>query len=161
MFQENEKSARSIDYNFSKGLPERLTHFVVSLMLTTYQAGKLMVIRAGGNGTLSTLFRNFERPIWLLIPVLLVSIAISAFLYCRSKEDFPPYLRIILFSMRFLLLFGLGILLLNPYFFNESKVLLNLYDRQLQNIQKALNYLDEDLQFDYQAELEAIYKPLH
>ncbi len=44
--------------------------------------------------------------------------------------------------------------------FNESKVLLNLYDRQLQNIHKALRYLDEDLQFDYQAELEEVMKPL-
>lgn len=44
--------------------------------------------------------------------------------------------------------------------FNESKVLLNLYDRQLVNIHKALGYLDEDLQFDYQAELEEVLKPL-
>ena len=45
-----------------------------------------------------------------------------------------------------------------PY--NESKVLVNLYNRQLQNIQKALSFLDEDLQFDYQSELEDISRPL-
>jgi len=45
-----------------------------------------------------------------------------------------------------------------PY--HESKVLVNLYNRQLQNIQKALSSLDEDLQFDYQLELENISKPL-
>jgi hypothetical protein len=44
--------------------------------------------------------------------------------------------------------------------FNESKVLLNLYDRQLINVQKALSNLDEDLQFDYQTELEVIQRPL-
>ena len=44
--------------------------------------------------------------------------------------------------------------------FYQSKVLINLYNRQLQNIQKALNFLDEDLQFDYQAELEEIHKSL-
>ena len=44
--------------------------------------------------------------------------------------------------------------------FHESKVLINLYNRQLQNIQKALNFLDEDLQFDYQVELEEIHKSL-
>lgn len=44
--------------------------------------------------------------------------------------------------------------------FQESKVLINLYNRQLQNIQKALSYLDEDLQFDYQAELEEINRSL-
>ena len=45
-----------------------------------------------------------------------------------------------------------------PY--HESKVLVNLYNRQLQNIKKALSFLDEDLQFDYQSELESITKPL-
>ena len=44
--------------------------------------------------------------------------------------------------------------------FYQSKVLINLYNRQLQNIQKALNFLDEDLQFDYQTELEEIHKSL-
>ena len=44
--------------------------------------------------------------------------------------------------------------------FYESKVLLNLYDRQLVNMTKALNTLDEDLQFDYQAELDEVSKPL-
>ncbi len=45
-----------------------------------------------------------------------------------------------------------------PY--EESKVLVNLYERQLINIKKALNYLDEDLQFDYQSEMEEIDQPL-
>lgn len=45
-----------------------------------------------------------------------------------------------------------------PY--QESKVLMNLYNRQLLNIEKALNTLDEDLQFDYQSEIEEITKPL-
>ena len=40
--------------------------------------------------------------------------------------------------------------------FRQSKVLMNLYDRQLQNIYKAMAQLDEDLQFDYHAELEII-----
>jgi len=45
-----------------------------------------------------------------------------------------------------------------PY--HKSKVLINLYNRQLHNIQKALSFLDEDLQFDYQSELEDISNPL-
>ena len=44
--------------------------------------------------------------------------------------------------------------------FHESKVLLNMYDRQLTNIQKAMNTLDEDLQFDYKYEFDALKKPL-
>ena len=44
--------------------------------------------------------------------------------------------------------------------FHTSKVLLNLYARQLQKIQKALKTLDEDLQFDYQSEYMEVNKPL-
>jgi len=66
---------------------------------------------------------NLEQPLWLLLPVLLVAIAISAFLYYKSKNGFPAYLNIILFSLRFLVISSLAILLLNPYFFSETKVL--------------------------------------
>jgi len=45
--------------------------------------------------------------------------------------------------------------------FQESKVLINLYSRQLINIQKALTLLDEDLLFDYQSEMEEIQQPLN
>ncbi len=44
--------------------------------------------------------------------------------------------------------------------FNKSKVLMNLYDRQIQNIHKAMATLDEDLQFDYKSDLEEILAPL-
>lgn len=44
--------------------------------------------------------------------------------------------------------------------FSESKVLINLYERQLINIKKAMDYLNEDLKFDYQGEIEEIDKPL-
>ena len=47
-----------------------------------------------------------------------------------------------------------------PLPFHQSKVLINLYNRQLQNIQKALKTLNEDLQFDYQGEFEEIDKSL-
>lgn len=47
-----------------------------------------------------------------------------------------------------------------PLPFHSSKVLLNLYDRQLKNIRKALSHLDKDLQFDYEPELEEIMKAL-
>lgn len=44
--------------------------------------------------------------------------------------------------------------------FHESKVLINLYNRQLINIQKSMATLDEDLQFDYSSDLEQIRTPL-
>lgn len=49
--------------------------------------------------------------------------SISAFLYYKTKNEFPIYLNILLFSFRFLVLFSIGILLLNPYFFRNTKVL--------------------------------------
>jgi hypothetical protein len=44
--------------------------------------------------------------------------------------------------------------------FRDSKVLLNIYERQLHNIRKAFGSLDEDLQFDYQAALKTVERPL-
>jgi hypothetical protein len=44
--------------------------------------------------------------------------------------------------------------------FHESKVLINLYKRQLINIQKSMGTLNEDLQFDYYSDVEEISKPL-
>lgn len=39
---------------------------------------------------------------------------------------------------------------------NRSITLINLYDRQIKSIHKALSYLHEDLQFDYREELEEL-----
>ena len=44
--------------------------------------------------------------------------------------------------------------------FYQSKVLLNIYERQLINVNKALNTLDEDLQFDFRADLDEISQSL-
>lgn len=40
--------------------------------------------------------------------------------------------------------------------FMENTVLQNIYSRQLEAISKAISYLHEDLQYDYQTELEEI-----
>lgn len=39
---------------------------------------------------------------------------------------------------------------------DESTVLENLYDRQIIKIEKALSYLHEDLQFDYQTDVDEL-----
>lgn len=62
-----------------------------------------------------------ELPLWLIIPVILISLGISLILYYRHKS-FPIYLKWILFSLRFIIVFILALLLLNPFFFNSSKV---------------------------------------
>ena len=65
---------------------------------------------------------HFEQPIWLVIPIILVSLALSAFLYYRKQRIFPDWLSILLFSLRFLVFFFLGVLLLNPFFFHQEKL---------------------------------------
>ena len=42
----------------------------------------------------------------------------------------------------------------------ESRVMVNLYSRQLLQIDKLISAMDEDMQLDYQASLEEIEKPL-
>src|SRR5258708_1549314 len=46
--------------------PEILNHFGISLLVTTYQAGKLVLLRADG-GVLNTHFRQFPRPMGLAL----------------------------------------------------------------------------------------------
>lgn len=51
-------------YEYSDGFPQLLQQLGLSLAVTTYQAGKLMVIRSDGQ-KLSMLLRSFERPMGL------------------------------------------------------------------------------------------------
>lgn len=50
----------------SLGLPELLEHDGITLLVTTYQAGKLMAVR-GRHGKIQTLLRSFERPMGLAL----------------------------------------------------------------------------------------------
>src|SRR5262249_50786310 len=51
-------------YTQTDSFPALLQHLRVSLLVSTYQANKLLVVRAAGN-CLSTLVRTFERPMGL------------------------------------------------------------------------------------------------
>ena len=46
--------------------PELLAHFGVSVMVTTYQAGRLVMLRADG-GVLNTHFRLFPKPMGMAV----------------------------------------------------------------------------------------------
>src|SRR5262245_16167292 len=46
--------------------PAILDHFASSLLVTTYQAGKLVVVRSNGE-TLNTHFRAFNKPMGLAV----------------------------------------------------------------------------------------------
>lgn len=110
---------------------------------------------------------HFEQPIWLVIPIVLVSLALSAFLYYRKQRAFPDWLSILLFSLRFLVFFLLGILLLNPFFFHQEKlsqkpVLVVAIDES----ESMLNHTDsidlreniQKIQNEIQNELSAFYE---
>ncbi|MEL7473082.1 MAG: TIGR03032 family protein [Planctomycetota bacterium] len=53
--------AERITYSFSPGLPELLERADATLVVTTYQAGRLLFIRAR-DGRLNLLMRQFEKP---------------------------------------------------------------------------------------------------
>jgi len=53
-------------YVHSADFPALLEQLGLSLAVTTYQAGKLMIVRSAG-GKLSTLLRSFERPMGLAV----------------------------------------------------------------------------------------------
>jgi uncharacterized protein (TIGR03032 family) len=53
-------------YTQTENYPALLHRMRASLLLTTYQANKLLVVRAAGNG-LSTLVRTFDRPMGLAV----------------------------------------------------------------------------------------------
>jgi uncharacterized protein (TIGR03032 family) len=59
-------AAVAFHYTQTENLPTLLHQLRASLLVTTYQANKLMVARAAGNG-LSTLVRTFERPMGLAL----------------------------------------------------------------------------------------------
>src|SRR5215210_6389150 len=53
-------------YTQTDGFPALLRQLGASLMVTTYQANKLLVVRAAGDG-LSMLVRTFDRPMGLAV----------------------------------------------------------------------------------------------
>jgi uncharacterized protein (TIGR03032 family) len=57
-------AAVAFHYTQTENFPALLHQMRASLLVTTYQANKLLVVRAAGNG-LSTLVRTFERPMGL------------------------------------------------------------------------------------------------
>src|SRR4029453_4667051 len=61
-------AAMEFRYTQSDGFVAVLQQLGASLLVTTYQANKLLAVRASGNG-LSTLVRTFDRPMGLAVDV--------------------------------------------------------------------------------------------
>jgi uncharacterized protein (TIGR03032 family) len=58
--------SRSVDFEYSDNFPRILAHFGVTLLITTYQAGKLVVVGMAG-GKLDLRLYNFERAMGLAV----------------------------------------------------------------------------------------------
>ncbi|MBI5853293.1 MAG: TIGR03032 family protein [Planctomycetes bacterium] len=81
-------------YVHSPEFPALLERLRLSLAVTTYQAGKLMVVRAS-SGTLSTLLRSFESPMGLAVGADLERIVVGtrrAIWTLRSEPEIAPQL---------------------------------------------------------------------
>jgi uncharacterized protein (TIGR03032 family) len=59
-------TSRSVDFEYSDNFPRILAHFGATLLITTYQAGKLVVVGTAG-GKLDLRLYNFERAMGLAV----------------------------------------------------------------------------------------------
>ncbi len=87
-------SAPTFQYAHSAGFPALLEQLQVSLAVTTYQAGKLMLVRSAG-GRLSTLLRSFEQPMGLAVDERLDRMVVGTrrtIWTLRSAPDIAPQL---------------------------------------------------------------------
>ena len=85
-------AASPFRYVFSEGFASLLVQLGILLLLTTYQAGKLMDVRARA-GKVSTLLRTFERPMGLALDGDQVALgARNAIWFLRNAADIAPQL---------------------------------------------------------------------
>src|SRR6516225_782118 len=73
---------------FSEGLPELLRELGVSLLVTTYQAGKLVIVREQ-DGRVNTHFRSFLRPMGLAVNPSATRMAIGSAMQVWEFQDVP------------------------------------------------------------------------
>src|SRR5262245_48521927 len=73
---------------FSEGLPELLRELGVSLLVSTYQAGKLVIVREQ-QGAVNTHFRSFLRPMGLTVGPAADRLAVGAAIQVWEFRDVP------------------------------------------------------------------------
>src|SRR4051812_35182998 len=87
-----EADTQDFRFVFSEGLAELLNRLNISLLVTTYQAGKLMAVRAAG-GRVSTLMRSFEQPMGLATDGSRLAVGTrNAIWLLRNATDIAPQL---------------------------------------------------------------------
>lgn len=89
----DDKEAQSpFQHVVSEGFAALLEQFGIALLVTTYQAGKLMAVRARG-GRVSRLLRTFERPMGLALHRDQVALGTrNAIWFLRNASDIAPQL---------------------------------------------------------------------
>src|SRR5207302_6561544 len=80
-------------YVHTHGLPGLLEELGASLFISTYQAGKLVVVRAAAHGRLSTLLRNFEQAMGLAVDPRCLAVGTRTMVwFLRNAPDIAPQL---------------------------------------------------------------------
>jgi len=84
---------REVRYEYSRNFPHLLTHLGVSLVVSTYQAGKLVAIGVDEHGALALSFHNFERAMGVAVrPDRLAVGTLAQVWFLRSAPDIAPRL---------------------------------------------------------------------
>jgi uncharacterized protein (TIGR03032 family) len=84
---------REVRYEYSRNLAPLLTHLGASLVVSTYQAGKLVVVGVDPQGALALSFHNFERAMGVAVrPDRLAVGTLTQIWFLRSAPDIAPRL---------------------------------------------------------------------
>src|SRR5262245_1290677 len=84
---------REVRYEYSRDLPSLLTGLGVSLVVSTYQAGKLVVVGVDQHGALALSFHNVERAMGVAVrPDRLAVGTLTQIWFLRSAPDIAPRL---------------------------------------------------------------------
>lgn len=72
---------------YTNNLPAILDHFGISLAVSTYQAGKVILVRSDGGG-INTHFRDFDKPMGLAVDGQRLTVGgQNTVWYCRNRPD--------------------------------------------------------------------------
>src|SRR3954454_13539072 len=83
---------REVRYEHSRNFPAVLEHLGVSLLVSTYQAGKLFVVGAR-HGVLALSFHNFEQAMGLAVRRDRIAVGVRTQVwFLRSAPDIAPRL---------------------------------------------------------------------
>ena len=82
---DKQEKMREVNYEYSNNLAKILSHLGISLFFSTYQAGKLGVIRVA-NQTLDISFHNFERAMGIAISPTQLSVGGKDWVYFLKND---------------------------------------------------------------------------